>query len=159
MNISILCVGKLKEKYLKEAIADYSTRLSHYCRFELIEVPDEKAPDNIGAAGEKLVKEKEGLSLLKYIREDTYLIALSPGGRMESSEAFSDRIGKLAVAGRSNVAFAIGGSLGLSDGVLNRANHILSFSTMTFPHGLFRVILLEQIYRGFKIDRNETYHK
>ncbi len=159
MNISIVCVGKLKEKYLKEAIADYGTRLTHYCRFEIIEVSDEKAPDNLGTAGEKQVKDKEGQSILKHVKEDAYLIALSPGGRMESSEQFSQRIAALGVRGQSNVVFAIGGSLGLSDEVLRRSNHTLSFSPMTFPHGLFRVILVEQIYRAFKIERNETYHK
>lgn len=159
MNITVICVGKLKEKYLKEAVADYTGRLSYYCKFDIIEIPDEKAPENLGIAGEKQVKEKEGQGILKYVKEDAYLIALSPGGEIESSEKLSERIAKLGVSGKSTIIFAIGGSLGLSEAVLKRANHKLSFSPMTFPHGLFRVMLVEQIYRAFKIDRNETYHK
>lgn len=159
MNITILCVGKLKEKYLKEAVQDYASRLSYYCKFDIIEIPDEKAPENIGTAGEKQVKDKEGQGILKHVKEDAYLIALTPWGEMESSEKLSERIAKLGVMGKSTIAFAIGGSLGLSEEVLKRANYKLSFSPMTFPHGLFRVMLTEQIYRAFKIERGETYHK
>ena len=159
MNITVICVGKLKEKYLKDAVADYAGRLSHYCKIEIIEVSDEKAPENIGVAGEKKVKDIEGQGILKYVKDDAFLIALTPGGIMESSEKLSKRIANLAVSGKSNIAFSIGGSLGLSDAVMQRSNLKLSFSQMTFPHGLFRVMLLEQIYRAFKIDKNETYHK
>ena len=159
MNIAVICVGKLKEKYLKDAVSDYAGRLSYYCKLEILEVPDEKAPENIGVAGEKQVKDKEGEGILKHLKEDAFLIALTPSGTMESSEELSAQIAKLAVSGRSNIAFAIGGSLGLSEAVMGRANFKLSFSKMTFPHGLFRVMLVEQIYRAFKIDRNETYHK
>ncbi len=159
MNITLLCIGKLKEKYLKEALADYAKRISYYCKFEIVEIPDEKSPENAGEAIEKQIKDKEGQNLLKNLKEDTYLIALTPDGNMESSEKFSARIARLGVMGRSNIAFAIGGSLGLSEDVLKRADYKMSFSELTFPHGLFRVMLLEQIYRAFKIERNETYHK
>ncbi|WP_372996279.1 23S rRNA (pseudouridine(1915)-N(3))-methyltransferase RlmH [Lutispora sp.] len=159
MNISIITVGKLKEKYLKEAVSEYSKRLSKYCKLEIIEVPDEKAPETMSRAEEEAVKQKEGQAVLKHVKNDTYVVALAIDGKMLSSEGFSEFINSLGIRGKSNIAFIIGGSLGLSDEVLRRADYKLSFSPMTFPHQLMRVILLEQIYRGFKIMRGEVYHK
>jgi len=159
MNISIIAVGKLKERYLKEAVEEYSTRLSKYCRLEIIEVPDEKAPENLSPAQELMVKEKEGQAILRHVKEDTYAIALAIQGKQLSSENFAALINELGIKGRSSIAFIIGGSLGLSDEVLKRADYKLSFSPMTFPHQLMRVILLEQVYRGFRIIRGEPYHK
>jgi len=159
MNITIISVGKLKERYLKEAVEEYSKRLSKYCKLDIIEVADEKAPENMSRAEEEAVKQKEGQAILKHIKNDTYAIALAIEGKMLSSEGFSEFIDGLGIKGKSNIAFIIGGSLGLSDEVLRRADYKLSFSPMTFPHQLMRVILLEQIYRGFKIIRGEVYHK
>lgn len=159
MNISIITVGKLKEKYLKEAVSEYSKRLSKYCKLEIIEVPDEKAPETMSRAEEEAVKQKEGQAILKHVKNDTYVVALAIDGKMLSSESFSEFINDLGIRGKSNIAFIIGGSLGLSEEVLRRADYKLSFSPMTFPHQLMRVILLEQIYRGFKIMRGEVYHK
>lgn len=159
MNINIIAVGKLKEKYLKEAVSEYSKRLSKYCRLDIIEVSDEKAPENMSRAEETAVKEREGQAILKHVKSDTYMIALAIDGKMLSSEAFADFINDLGIKGRSNIAFIIGGSLGLSDEVLKRADFKLSFSPMTFPHQLMRVILLEQIYRGYRINMGEPYHK
>jgi len=159
MNISIITVGKLKEKYLKEAVSEYSKRLSKYCKLEIIEVPDEKAPETMSRAEEEAVKQKEGQAVLKHVKSDTYVVALAIDGKMLSSEDFSQFINDLGIRGKSNIAFIIGGSLGLSDEVLRRADYKLSFSPMTFPHQLMRVILLEQIYRGYKIMRGEVYHK
>lgn len=159
MNITIISVGKLKERYLKEAVEEYSKRLSKYCKLDIIEVADEKAPENMSRAEEEAVKQKEGQAILKHIKNDTYAIALAIEGKMLSSEGFSEFINGLGIKGKSNIAFIIGGSLGLSDEVLRRADYKLSFSPMTFPHQLMRVILLEQIYRGFKIIRGEPYHR
>ena len=159
MNISIITVGKLKERYLKEAVEEYSTRLSKYCKLEIIEVPDEKAPENLSPAQELTVMQKEGQGILRHIKEDTYVIALVIQGRQLSSEGLADFINGLGIKGRSNIAFVIGGSLGLSEEVLKRADFKLSFSPMTFPHQLMRVMLLEQVYRGFKIIKGEPYHK
>ncbi|OGO79330.1 MAG: 23S rRNA (pseudouridine(1915)-N(3))-methyltransferase RlmH [Clostridiales bacterium GWB2_37_7] len=159
MNITVISVGKLKEKYLKEAIQEYSTRLTKYCKLDIIEVPDERAPENMSAAEEEIVKLKEGQIILKSIKDDTYVIALAIHGKQLSSEKFAELISGLGLRGKSNVAFVIGGSLGLSEEVLKRADYHLSFSAMTFPHQLMRVILLEQVYRGFRIIRGEPYHK
>lgn len=159
MNINIIAVGKLKEKYLKEAVSEYSKRLSKYCRLDIIEVSDEKAPENMSQVEEAAVKGKEGQAILRHVKSDTYVIALAIDGKMLSSEAFADFINDLGIKGRSNIAFIIGGSLGLSDEVLKRADFKLSFSPMTFPHQLMRVILLEQIYRGYRINMGEPYHK
>lgn len=159
MNITIITVGKLKEKYLKEAVSEYSKRLSKYCKLDIIEVPDEKAPETMSQAEEEAVKQKEGHAILKHIKTDTYVVALAIDGKMLSSEGFSDFINDLGIRGKSNIAFIIGGSLGLSDEVLSRADFKLSFSPMTFPHQLMRVILLEQIYRGYRIMKGEPYHK
>ena len=159
MNISIITVGKLKERYLKEAVEEYSTRLSKYCKLEIIEVPDEKAPENLSPAQELTVMQKEGQGILKYVKEDTYMIALAIQGKQMPSGGLADFIHDLGIKGRSNIAFVIGGSLGLSEEVLKRADFKLSFSPMTFPHQLMRVMLLEQVYRGFKIIKGEPYHK
>ena len=159
MNITVVSVGKLKEKYLKEAIQEYSTRLTKYCKLDIIEVPDEKAPENMSAAEEGIVKFKEGQTILRNIKDDTYVIALAIQGKQLSSEKFADLISDLGLRGKSNIAFVIGGSLGLSEEVLKRADYHLSFSAMTFPHQVMRVILLEQVYRGFRIIKGEPYHK
>ena len=159
MNISIITVGKLKEKYLKDGILEYSKRLPRYCNLNIIEVQDEKAPENLSQKEEDQIKAKEGTSILKFIKENTYVIALAINGNMISSEALGDFINDLGIKGTSNLAFIIGGSLGLSMEVLSRANYQLSFSKMTFPHQLMRLILVEQIYRGFRIINGEPYHK
>lgn len=159
MNISIITVGKLKEKYLKDGIDEYKKRLSRYCSIDIIEVPDEKAPETLSEKEEEQVKIKEGQGILRYIKDGTYVIALDLKGRMLSSEEFSIFLGDLGISGNSNIAFIIGGSLGLSQEVLNRADYKLSFSKMTFPHQVMRLILLEQVYRGFRIMKGEPYHK
>ena len=159
MNITVISVGKLKEKYLKEAIQEYSTRLTKYCKLDIIEVPDEKAPENMSTAEEEIVKLKEGQTILKNIKDDTYVIALAIKGKQLSSEKFAELISDLGLRGKSNIAFVIGGSLGLGEEVLKRADYHLSFSAMTFPHQLMRVILLEQVYRAFRILQGAPYHK
>lgn len=159
MNISIISVGKLKEKYLKDGIDEYKKRLSRYCSIDIIEVPDEKAPENLSQKEEEQIKSKEGLAILKYIKDNTYVLALAINGNMLSSEGLSSFIEDLGIKGTSNIAFIIGGSLGLSKEVLERANYKLSFSKMTFPHQLMRLILVEQIYRGYRIMQGEPYHK
>ena len=159
MNITVISVGKLKEKYLKQAIDEYSKRLSRYCKLEIIELTDEKTPDNASEKEELQIKEKEGKKILSKIKDNSYLIALAIDGKNLSSEELAETINKLGVRGVSNITFVIGGSLGLSDEVLSRADYKLSFSKMTFPHQLFRVMLLEQIYRAFRIMKNEPYHK
>jgi 23S rRNA (pseudouridine1915-N3)-methyltransferase len=159
MNISIITVGKLKEKYLKDGIDEYKKRLSRYCSIDIFEVQDEKAPENLSEKEEEQVKEKEGQGILKYIKDNTYVVALDIKGKLLSSEELSDFIGERGLKGDSSIAFIIGGSLGLSSEVLQRADYKLSFSKMTFPHQLMRLILLEQIYRGFRILKGEPYHK
>ncbi|MBZ4662565.1 MAG: rlmH [Caloramator sp.] len=159
MNITIVSVGKLKEKYLKEGINEYLKRLSKYAKVDIIEVPDEKAPENLSKKEEEMIKEKEGQGILKYIKENMYVVVLDIKGKQLSSEELADFLSQRALLGESNIAFVIGGSLGLSQTVLNRANYKLSFSKMTFPHQLMRLILLEQIYRGFRIINGEPYHK
>ena len=159
MKITILTVGKIKEKYLRDAIAEYSKRLSRYAKLEIIEVADEKTPDSASETVETNIKNKEAERLLKYIRDDAYLITLEIKGKQLTSEELAQKIDTLGVQGTSHIIFAIGGSLGLGEEVLKRSNYALSFSKMTFPHQLMRVILLEQIYRGFKIIAGEPYHK
>lgn len=159
MNISIITIGKLKEKYLKAGIDEYLKRLSSYAKIEVIEMPDEKAPEELSSAEMEQVKQKEGEKLLSKIYQDTYVIALAIDGKMKSSEELADSLDKLATYGKSKIAFVIGGSLGLSNQVLNRADEKLSFSKMTFPHQLMRLILVEQVYRAFRINRGEPYHK
>ena len=158
MNIKIISVGKLKEKYLKLGIEEFTKRLSKYCSLEIIEVDDEKAPENLSDKEMIMIKDKEGDKILSKIKDNTYVIALAIDGKMLSSEDLAEKLEDLAITGKSNIAFIIGGSLGLSDAVLKRADYKLSFSKMTFPHQLIRVFLLEQLFRGFKIQHNETYH-
>lgn len=159
MKISVITVGKLKEKYLRDAVAEYAKRLSRYCKLEIIEVADEKTPDQAGAAAEEAIREKEGGRILRYIRDDMYVITLEINGKMLTSEEFADKIESLGLQGKSSVAFVIGGSIGLGKEVLARSDFALSFSKMTFPHQLMRVVLLEQVYRGYRIINGEPYHK
>ena len=159
MNVKILCVGKIKEKFYREAISEYSKRLSKYCSLEIIEVADEKTNENCSENEAKLVKDKEGERILKHIKDKDYVIALAIEGKKYDSVAFSKYIENLGVSGESNITFIIGGSLGLSNAVFKRSNCQISFSDMTFPHQLMRVILLEQFYRCMRIINNEPYHK
>jgi len=159
VNISIVAIGKLKEKYLKQGIDEYIKRLSAYAKVDIIELPDEKAPENLSDQDMKIVKDKEGERILSKISPDAHVIALAIEGKMKSSEELADTMDRLATYGKSKVTFVIGGSLGLSDAVLKRADEKLSFSKMTFPHQLMRLILLEQVYRAFRINRGEPYHK
>lgn len=159
MKITILTVGKIKEKFYSQAIAEFQKRLSRYCKLEIIEVADEKTPDHASAAEELQIKEKEGRRLLKYVRENAWVCALAIEGEMLDSLELSKKLEQLGIGGISHIIFIIGGSLGLSEEVLNRTDVKLSFSKMTFPHQLMRVILLEQIYRSFRIMQKEPYHK
>lgn len=159
MNISIISVGKIKEKYLKVGIEEFSKRLSKYSKLEFIELDDEKCPENLSEKDILIVKEKEGNKILSKIKNNSYVIALAIDGKNLSSEELAEKISSLAVSGKSHITFVIGGSLGLSDDVLKRADYKLSFSKMTFPHQLMKLILLEQVYRAFRINNNEPYHK
>lgn len=159
MRITISCVGKIKERYFKDAIEEYSKRLSRYCRLDILEVADEKTPDNASEAMEEIIKAKEGERLLKTLRADAFIIALAIDGEMLDSVELAECMEQLAVQGSSHIQFVIGGSLGLHKTVLKRANRKLSFSKMTFPHQLMRVILLEQVYRSYRIINKEPYHK
>lgn len=159
MKITLITVGKIKEKFYTDAIAEYSKRLSRYCKLEIIQVADEKTPDKASEAEERLIKEKEGERILAQIKDGAYVIALAIDGQMLDSEQLAARIEQLGVSGKSQIVMIIGGSLGLSDAVLKRTEYKLSFSKMTFPHQLMRVILLEQIYRSYRIISNEPYHK
>ncbi|CEN86207.1 rRNA large subunit methyltransferase [[Clostridium] sordellii] len=159
MNITIISVGKLKEKYLKLGIEEFSKRLSKYCKLDMIELDDEKCPENLSDKDMEIVKNKEGQKILSKIKNNSYVIALAIDGKNLSSEALADTISKLTVRGISHITFIIGGSLGLADEVLKRADYKLSFSKMTFPHQLMKLILLEQVYRSFRINNNEPYHK
>ncbi|ALV22379.1 23S rRNA (pseudouridine(1915)-N(3))-methyltransferase RlmH [Carnobacterium antarcticum] len=159
MNIKIITVGKLKEKYLKMGIEEYTKRLVSYCKIELIEVPDEKAPEKLSEAEMLQVKEKEGERILSKISDQAYVFALAIEGSQRTSEAFSKEIEQLGIQGKSNLVFVIGGSLGLSEAVMKRSNAQISFGKMTLPHQLMRLVLIEQIYRSFRIMKNEPYHK
>ena len=159
MKITICCVGKIKEKFYSQAIAEYSKRLSKYCKLEIKEAADEKTPDSASDTVNMMIKEKEGDRLLSFIKDDSYVIALAIDGKMLDSVELSEKIDNLMLSGKSDIVFVIGGSLGLDKRVLDRADYKLSFSKMTFPHQLMRVILLEQIYRSFRIMKNEPYHK
>ena len=159
MKITICCVGKVKEKFYCQAIDEYSKRLSKYCKLEIKEVADEKTPDSASDNVNRMIKAKEGDTPLSCIKDDMYVIALAIDGKMLDSVELSEKIASLGISGKSDIAFVIGGSLGLDDKVLQRADYKLSFSKMTFPHQLMRVILLEQIYRSFRIMKNEPYHK
>lgn len=159
MKITILCVGKVKEKFYRDAIDEFSKRLSRYCKLEIIEVSDEKTEEQASDNEIRMVKEKEGERLLKNIKEDAFVITLCIDGKQLDSEELSEKIEILGIQGTSHIYFVIGGSLGLADAVIKRADFKLSFSKMTFPHQLMRVILLEQIYRSYRIMNNEPYHK
>ena len=159
MKMTIITVGKIKEKYLRDAIAEYTKRLSRYCKLEIIEVADEKTPDQASETVEEQIRDKEGERILKYIRDDMYVVTLEINGKMLSSEELADKINMLGIQGQSSVAFVIGGSIGLGREVLKRSDYPLSFSKMTFPHQLMRVILLEQVYRSYRIINGEPYHK
>ena len=159
MKITILAVGRIKEKYWSMAIQEYIKRLSRYCKLTIIEVADEKTPDGAGWALENQIKEIEGIRILSKIPSDAYVIALAIEGNMPDSIQLSKKMEQLAVRGVFHIVFVIGGSLGLSESVLERAEEWLSFSKMTFPHQMMRVILLEQIYRSYRIMNHEPYHK
>ncbi|MCM3112808.1 23S rRNA (pseudouridine(1915)-N(3))-methyltransferase RlmH [Lederbergia lenta] len=159
MNISIISIGKLKEKYLKQGIEEYLKRLTAYAKVDIIELPDEKAPEVLSENEMEQVKKKEGERILAKISPDAHVIALAIEGKMKTSEQLAERIDHLATYGKSKIVFVIGGSLGLSSDVMSRADESLSFSKMTFPHQLMRLILVEQVYRAFRIIRGEPYHK
>jgi 23S rRNA (pseudouridine1915-N3)-methyltransferase len=159
MNISVISVGKIKEKYLVSGIGEYAKRLSKYCKLNLIEVSDEKCPENLSPADMDIVKSKEKERILKKIPQNTTIITLEIEGKQLTSEDFSKKIDDFGLRGQSNLTFLIGGSLGLDDELKNMSDFKLSFSKMTFPHQLMKMILLEQIYRGFRISRGEPYHK
>ena len=159
MKITLITVGKIKEKYFTDAIAEYAKRLSRYCKLEIVEVADEKTPDGASESLENQIKEKEGERILSKIPDSAYVVALAIEGKQLDSEELADKMEKWNVNGVSHLVFIIGGSLGLTPKVLNRADFKLSFSKMTFPHQLMRVVLLEQVYRSFRIRNNEPYHK
>ena len=159
MKISVFAVGKVKEKFFVQAIQEYAKRLGRYCKLELFEVADEKTPDGAGELLCSKIKEKEGERLLAHIKDGMYVIALAIEGKERTSEELADHLEKLNLQGESHLVFVIGGSLGLSQAVMQRADETLSFSKMTFPHQLMRVVLLEQIYRSFRIRKGEPYHK
>ena len=159
MNITIISVGKIKEKYLVMAIEEYSKRLSKYCKLNFIQLQDEKTPDNASESVNMKIKEIEGERILKHIKESSYVISLAIEGKQLTSEKLASTLEHLAISGKSDIVFIIGGSLGLSDSVLKKSDYLLSFSKMTFPHQLMKVILLEQIYRSYRIIKNEPYHK
>lgn len=159
MKIDIVCVGKIKEKYFTDAINEYVKRLGRYATMSIIEVTDEKTPDKAAPAIERQIKDTEGERILKKISEDAYVITLEINGKRLTSEGLAEKLSGLFVTGKSHIVFVIGGSLGLSEKVCARSNYALSFSDMTFPHQLMRVILCEQIYRAFRINAGEPYHK
>lgn len=159
MKITVITVGKIKEKYLRDAISEYTKRLSKYCRLEIIEVADEKTPDQASETVENSIRAKEGERILKYVKDDAFVITLEIQGELLTSEELADKIEKLGIQGTSHITFIIGGSIGLGKEVLSRSNFSLSFSRMTFPHQLMRVIMLEQVYRSYRIINGEPYHK
>lgn len=159
MRITILTVGRIKEKYFTAAIAEYTKRLSRYCKLEIIEVVDEKTPDNASEHEEDIIRAKEGERIKKYIKDGAYVISLAIQGRKTTSEGFAQKINSLGIKGESHIIFIIGGSIGIDKDILNKSDELLSFSEMTFPHQLMRVILLEQIYRAYRIINGEPYHK
>ncbi len=159
MNITFVTVGKIKENYFRDAVAEYQKRLSKYCKLEIIEVADEKTPDKASAILEDQIRQKEAERILKCIKENAYCIALAIDGKKRDSVNLAEHIEQLGLSGKSNLVFVIRGSLGLHDSVVKRADERLSFSDMTFPHQLMRVILIEQIYRCYRIINGEPYHK
>ena len=159
MKITVLTVGKIKEKFYTEAINEYNKRLSRYCKLNIVQVQDEKTNENCSDTEADIVKEKEGGRLMKYIPDDAYVISLEILGKQLDSVQLADKINNLGIQGKSHIIFIIGGSLGLHKSISDRADFKLSFSNMTFPHQLMRVILLEQIYRSYRIINNQPYHK
>ena len=159
MNIDIICVGKVKEPYLRDAIAEYAKRLGRYCKLTILEVADEKTPEHASDGLQRQIKAKEGERIARHIKPDAFVIALVIDGRQLDSVGFARTISQLGLRGVSRIQFVIGGSIGLDDAIVARANYRLSFSKMTFPHQLMRVIVLEQIYRASKINAGEPYHK
>ena len=158
VHINIICVGKIKENYLKDAILEYSKRLSRYCKLNIIEITDEQIPNNLNNKISDNIKNIEGTKILSYIK-NSYVISLDLNGKQFSSEEFSNKLENIALNINSNISFIIGGSLGLSKDVILNSNELICFSKMTFPHQLIRVFLLEQIFRAFRIQNNETYHR
>ena len=158
LNVNIICLGKIKEEYLKMAIAEYSKRLSKYCNLTISELPDEKLPEKINDSLIKEIKNKECKKIMNTIKKDSYIFALDLRGKQYSSEEFSKKIDDIALNFNSSITFIIGGTLGLNEDILSICNEKVSFSKMTFPHQLFRVFLLEQLFRAFKISKGETYH-
>lgn len=159
MKITVISVGKVKEKYYRDAVKEYEKRLSRYCKLEIVEAEDEKTPDKASYAEENRIKLREAERILKHIKDDAYVITLEIAGNTYDSVELSQKIDKLSIQGVSHIQFIIGGSLGLHENICRRSDLALSFSKMTFPHQLMRVILLEQIYRSFRIINNEPYHK
>lgn len=159
MRITVLAVGKIKESYLREAVGEYVKRLGRYCKLDIIEVADEKTPDLLDGGAAGLVLQKEGERLLKHVPKGSYVITLELSGRQLTSENFAGKLSGLAVQGVSHIVFIIGGSLGLGKNILEKSDFSLSFSKMTYPHQLMRVILLEQIYRAYQILQGGPYHK
>ena len=159
MNIKVICVGRIREKYIQEGIKEFVKRLSRYCNLEIIEINDEKAPENLSQKEMEIVKNKEGEKILVKIPQTAHVISLVIEGKQLSSEGLAGQMENLMVTGTNDICFIIGGSLGLSKDVIKRSDYKLSFSKMTFPHQLMRLILLEQVYRGFRIIKGEPYHK
>ena len=159
VTINILCVGKVKEKFFRDAIDEYSKRLSKYCNLNIIEVSDSKVPDKTSDNIEKIIKDEEASRMLNQLKKETYLICLDLNGKEYTSVEFSEKISKLTVEGNSNITFVIGGTLGIGDDILKISKEKICFSKMTFPHQLIRIFLLEQLFRGFKIANGETYHR
>jgi len=159
LHINIVCVGKLKEKYLQDAISEYSKRLTKYCSLSITELPDEKLPNNLSDSLIDIIKEKESDNILAHTEKNSYIITLDLHGKQFSSEEFSEKIMNISTNNSSTITFIIGGTLGLSDKLLKASNELICFSKMTFPHQLIRVFLLEQLFRAFKISNNETYHR
>lgn len=159
LHIDIICVGKIKEQYLKDAVAEYSKRLSKYCSLTITEISDEQVPNNLNGKLAQNIKQIESNHILSHIKRDSYVICLDLKGKQFSSEEFSKKIENIALNDSSNITFIIGGTLGMSDELLKKSNELICFSKMTFPHQLIRVFLLEQLFRAFKISNNETYHR
>lgn len=159
LHIDIICVGKIKEQYLKNAISEYSKRLSKYCFLNILELPDEQVPNNLNNKLCENIKQVESNNILSHIKKDSYIICLDLKGKQYTSEEFSQKLDTIALRGNSNITFIIGGTLGMSKELLEQADELICFSKMTFPHQLIRVFLLEQIFRAFKISNHETYHR
>ncbi len=159
LHINIVCLGKLKEKYLQDALSEYSKRLSKYCILNIIELADEKVPDNLNDSLVNIIKNKEAEKILSRIEHNSYIITLDLKGKQFTSEEFSKKISNISLNGFSSITFIIEGTLGLSEKIINSSNELICFSKMTFPHQLIRIFLVEQIFRAFKILNNETYHR